>query len=247
MRIAITGAAGKIGRLITENLSDAHELVLLDKRSVENRTSIAANLCRRPGRLPLRRRWDRAFEGADAVIHLAALPNSRATWPQILRNNIQATWNVLETAARRGVPRVVFGSSGWAIQATEESLAPECYTLAGPKVEFDAPPRPRTPYGLSKALGEIAGRMHVDEGRLDTFIAVRIGFYHPVRFPADEGMRHRWIGGRDLAALFRRCVETDLTGFHVVYGVSAQPDSPFDLSYTRRLLGWDPAETPPPA
>ncbi len=247
MRIAITGAAGKIGRLITENLSDAHDLVLLDKRAVENRTSIAANLFRPPGRLPPRRRWDRAFEGADAAIHLAAIPNSRATWPQILRNNIQATWNVLEAAARHGVPRVVFGSSSWAIQAAEDSLAPECYTAAGPKVKSDAPPRPRTPYGLSKALGEIAGRMHVDEGRLATFIAIRIGFHHPVRAPRDEWLRHRWIGGRDLAALIRRCVEAELTGFHVVYGVSAQPDSPFDLSYTRRLLGWNPTETPPPA
>ncbi len=247
MRIVITGAAGKIGRLITENLSDAHELVLLDRRAVEDRASIAANLSRRPGRLPLRRRWDRAFEGADAVIHLAAISSSRATWRQVLRNNIQATWNVLETAADHGVGRVVFASSPWAVRAAEESLGPGCFTVDGPKMDSDVPPRPRTPYGLSKALGEIAGRMYVDEGRLETFVVVRIGFFNPGRSPADERIWHHRVGSRDLAALIRRCVETDLTGFHVVYGVSAQPDSPFDLSYTRRLLGWDPVETPPPA
>jgi len=42
--------------------------------------------------------------------------------------------------------------------------------------------------------------------------------------------------------LIRKCVETDLEGFHVLYAVSAQPEAPFDLTYTKKLLAWKPEE-----
>ena len=41
----------------------------------------------------------------------------------------------------------------------------------------------------------------------------------------------------------RRCVEVKAKGFHIVYGVSAQPMTPYDLSYTTRLLSWKPEQT----
>ncbi len=112
----------------------------------------------------------------------------------------------------------------------------------------EVPPRPLTRYGASKAFGEVAGRMFVDEGRLDTFLAVRIGYCSPDgQFPTEEVARRRWVGARDLAELLRRCVEADVRGFHVVYGVSAVANCPFDLAYTRRLLDWTPSEVGEPA
>jgi nucleoside-diphosphate-sugar epimerase len=243
MRVVITGAAGNIGRLVTEELANRHELVLVDRRPTKGRKSIVANLSRSPERARWRPRWDRAFEGADVAIHLAAVLYPRG-WRGVLRNNIQATWHVLDAAARHRVSRVVFASSGFAVRAEEADLAPACYEAGGPKVASDVPPRPLHPYGLSKAFGENAGRMLVDEGRLRSFVAVRIGFCPPSGVaPTDEVLRRRWIGHRDTASLMRRCTEADLEGFHVVYGVSAQPDSPYDLSHTRRLLDWQPVET----
>jgi len=139
------------------------------------------------------------------------------------------------------VERVVFASSNWAVKAMETRLAPDCYRCDGPKIDSEAAPLPLTPYGLSKSFGEIAGRMFVEEQKLKSFIAVRIGHY--ARNPSkDEMDRVRWIGVEDIRSLFRRCVETELEGFHVVYGVSAQTTAPYDLSHTRKLLAWEPRE-----
>lgn len=246
MRIVITGAAGNIGRIATEELERDHDLVLVDRRRVRGRPTILGDLSEDPAASRRRRRasWDVAFEGADAVLHLAAVlhPVSfrRDGWIQVRRNNIDATWNVLSAAARNRVPRVVFGSSGWAIRAVDNHAEPPAGN--GARMGSDLPPRPLTTYGLSKAFGENAGRMFIDEGRLRSFIAVRIGFCPPRgRPPTNAWLRRRWIGLRDMAALLRRCLEADVEGYHVVYGASG-PDSPYDLTHTRNLLDWYPSE-----
>jgi nucleoside-diphosphate-sugar epimerase len=251
VRIVITGAAGSIGSQLVEELSPSHELRLIDLRPVNGRSSIVANLSRYPvlsgwrgwfrsKSLP----WRDAFEGAEVVVHLAANIEPLEPWEKILPDNIQATWNVIDTAAKHRVPRVVFASSNWAVKAFEQKLAPACYLTDGPKIGSDAPPQPITAYGLSKALGELAGRMFVDEKKLRSFLAVRIGYYDPTPPPRDEELRARWIGAADIRSLLRRCVEAEFEGFHVVYGVSAQPTVPYDLSHTRRLLSWEPGQLP---
>jgi len=250
MRVIITGAAGYIGKQITEELAGVHELCLVDRRSVPGCRSIVAQLARSGvvargmQRLGLwSPRWKRAFAGADAVLHLAADARPSASWKSVLRDNIQATHSVLMTAVRHEVDRVVFASSNWAVKALERELAPACYTAGGPKIDSHAPPRPITGYGISKAFGEIMGRMLVDEGRLKSFVAVRIGSYQPLP-PQDEVERRLWIGTHDLRCLLRRCVEEPFEGFHVVYGVSAQPEAPYDLSHTCSLLSWKPQHLP---
>lgn len=250
VRIAITGAAGKIGMQMVEEFSRSHDLCLIDKRRVPGHRSIVADLAehrvrslRRPWlktRLP---RWMSAFDGVDVVLHLAADIQPSAPWESVARNNIQATWNVIEAAAKCRVPRVVFASSNWAVKAVENALAPSCYAPHGPKIDSQAPPSALTAYGLSKAFGEVAGRMFVDEGKLPSFVAVRIGNYNPVP-SSDQVARARWIGVADIRSLFRQCVEADLRGFHVVYGVSAQKTAPYDLSHTQQLLSWFPRQLP---
>jgi len=248
MRVVITGAAGRIGSEIVEELSGSYDLCLLDRNPVHGCESIIADLaqyqararlspCREGGPL----RWTDAFEGAEIVIHLAEDPNPDAAWQRVLNNNIQATWNVLQTAVRHRVRRVVYASSNWVVKALEWELAPACYEPDGPKIGSDVTPRPITPYGIAKAFGEITGRMLVDEKKLGSFVAVRIGWYTPN--PPDNEDYHRLaIGAQDLRSLFRCCVEAEFGEFQVVYGVSAQKISPYDLSYTRRLLSWEPKQ-----
>jgi nucleoside-diphosphate-sugar epimerase len=235
MRIAITGAAGRIGSELVDELSGEYELCLIDRITVPGRACIVIDL---NDSSELR---TNTFEGCGIVIHLAADARNRAPWDAVLHDNIEATWNVIEGAARDKVRRVVFASSNWAVKAGERALAPACYTDSGPKIASDFAPQPLYPYGLSKAFGELAGRMFVDGGQLESFVAVRIGYYHPD--PAeDENLRRLWIGSSDLRSLFRRCVEAEFQGFHVVYGVSAQASAPYDLTHSRRLLSWEPRQ-----
>jgi len=248
MRVVITGAAGRIGTQIVQELAPSHELRLIDRRPMEHRDGIIADLSRAPLRGGWRRwfgskslSWSEAFEGAQVVVHLSANPDQLAGWEKVLPDNIQGTWNVIAAAAQHGVSRVIFASSNWAVKALERASAPDCYQPNGPKIGSDAPPQPITAYGLSKAFGEQAGRMFVDEGKLETFVAVRIGHYAP-QPSKDEILRGRGIGAEDIRSLFRRCVEADLKGFHVVYGVSAQPTAPYDLSHTHKLLAWEPRQ-----
>jgi len=250
MRLAITGSAGRIGRELVEELSDTHDLCLIDRARVPSRKSCVVDLARhrvrsysRPWSKTSLPSWMSLFNGIDVVVHLAAHSQVEATWTSVNRNNIQATWNVIEAAARCGVPRVVFASSNWAVKSMELRLAPDCYLPQGPKIDSDVRPCPVTAYGLSKAMGELTGRMFVDEGRLNSFIAVRIGWYN-AKPPKDQIGRTRWISPADMRSLFRRCVEVEVQGFHVVYGVSAQTTSPYDLSYTRQLLSWEPKQLP---
>jgi len=248
MRVLITGAAGRIGNQVLEELSDSHDLRLIDLRPVRHRHSIVADLSRLPSTNAWGRwfksksaRWSDAFKGAQVVVHLAADIDPGAPWESILPNNIQGTWNVIQTAAEHRVRRVVFASSSWAVKALEQKLAPDCYRPDGPKMDSTTPPSPLTAYGLSKAFGELAGRMFVEQGNLETFVAVRIGNYQP-KPSSDEIVRARWIGVEDIRSLFRRCVEADLKGFHVVYGVSAQTAAPYDLSQTAQALSWFPGQ-----
>lgn len=250
MRIVITGAAGRIGSQIVEELSETHDLYLIDRCPVSGRHSIVADLAKHSANGNWNEwfsrktsRWSGAFEKAEVVIHLAANAKPSAPWEEVLSNNIQATWNVLEAAATYRVPRVVFASSNWAVKAVENKLAPSCYKPHGPKIDSEMPASPITAYGSSKAFGELAGRMFVEEGKLESFVAVRIGNYNPIP-SSEEGIRARWIGVEDIRSLFRRCVEAELKGFHVVYGVSAQETVPYDLSHTRQLLSWFPRQLP---
>lgn len=250
MRVIITGAAGRIGSQMVEELSGSHHLCLVDRSPVPGHTSIIADLAQNHSRSYRRlwseaspARWTEAFQGTDVVVHLAADPSPQAPWPRVLHDNIQATQNVIETAVQHRVRRVVFASSNWAVKAWERELAPSCYTREGPKIGSDIPPRPLTPYGISKAFGEITGRTFVEERQLDSFVAVRIGAYWLVP-QNNEEYRRLWIGPHDLRSLLRRCVEVEFEGFHVVYGVSAQPTAPYDLSYTCRLLSWKPRQLP---
>lgn len=249
MRVVITGAAGRIGTQIVQELSPSHEIRLIDRRPMEHRDGIIADLSRAPLRGGWRRwlgskslSWSEAFKGAQVVVHLAADIDPEAPWESVLPNNIQGTWNVIQAAAEHGVPRVVFASSNWAVKALERKMAPDCYLPNGPKITSDAPPSPLTAYGLSKALGELTGRMFVDGGQLSSFVAVRIGNHWPTpsKIPETQVL---WIGVDDIRSLLRRCVEAEFTGFHIVYGVSAQPAAPYDLSHTRCLLSWAPRQT----
>jgi uronate dehydrogenase len=248
MRVVISGAAGRIGVQMVEELEE-HELRLIDRVPVPQRKSIIADLAvnhagalRRPWWRFGSASWIDSFEEADVVLHLAADVRQNAPWKSVLRDNIRATWNVLQIAARYRVPRVIFASSNWAVRALEQALAPSCYRPDGPKIGSADSPKPVGPYGISKAFGELAGRMSVDQHQLRSFVAVRIGAYAPEPYRSDERLRALWIGSHDIRALLRRCVESTAEGFHVVYGVSAQPTAPYDLTYTCDFLSWKPRQ-----
>lgn len=250
MRVIITGAAGEIGTQVVQELSNTYELCLMDRRPLPGQRTMIADLSKMHSwtlwkswwRVARYSRWMEAFEGADVVVHLAVDQRPAVPEQQRLFNNMQMTLNVMEAAVRHHVSRIVFASSNWAVKALEQEMAPACYMPDGPKIGSEAQPRPIDAYGIGKAFGEIAGRMFVDQQKLTSFVAVRIGWYPPRPLPMNEEYRRQGITAEDLRGLFRSCVEAEFSGFHVVYGVSAQSSAPYNLSHTRELLCWQPQQ-----
>ncbi len=250
-RVMVTGAAGRIGREMIDELRDAYELCLVDRRRIDQAASVTADLSRtqwrvrRPHRLrrikgPLPR-WEKALRGVSAVLHLAAEPSPGASWAEVARHNIQATGNLMDAVKRHQVEKVVFASSHRVMLGLVHERAPDCYRPDGPKITSDDLPRPISPYGISKIAGELIGRVAVERHGLRSFVAVRIGSFRPEPSLHDD-TRHTWVSPRDLRRLLRRCLEADLPGFHVVYGISAQASSPYDLRPTHELFGWAPTD-----
>lgn len=237
MRVVVTGSAGIVGSEVLNALDGPHDLRLIDHRPVPGHTALRADISKLPAAVD-HHGWTNAFAGADVVVHLAEDPRPQADWQRVLHNNIVGTWNVLWTAAGHGVSRIVYASSHWAVHLLQPESGSKL--VSDRKIGSGVAARPDTPYGAGKVAGETLGRMLVDIGKLQTFVAVRIGHYTPAA-PDDARYRQYGISGTDIRELFRRCVEGEFAGYHVVYGASNVDATPFDLSNTCRLLDWEPA------
>jgi UDP-glucuronate 4-epimerase len=167
-RALVTGCAGFIGSHLTESLlAGGHEVLGVDCFS-DNYPAPEklANLAqaRDHDAFELRRAdlasadIARLLDGCDVVFHLAAEPGVRSSWgarfDRFLRNNVEATQRLLEAA--RAVPERRF------VYASSSSIYGESERLPTPE---DAPPRPFSPYGVTKLAGEQLCRVyHANHG-----------------------------------------------------------------------------------
>jgi uronate dehydrogenase len=218
-RVLITGAAGRIGRTLRKGLRGRfRRLRLLDLAPLDparpGEQVVDADV-RDPDAVT------DAMAGVDAVVHLAGIPRED-TFDRILATNVVGTYNVLEAARRQGCRRVVLASSSHVTgfyDATER-IGPE------------APVRPDSFYGVSKACGENLGRLYADKHGLEV-VCVRIGAF--AERPTTPRHLHTWLSPRDAVELFYRCVVAPDVGFTLVYGASANQRGWWDPGPIDRL------------
>ena len=158
MRVAVTGSAGRLGRLLAETLSrHGHEVVPVDVDA-----GTAVDLTDPDAAL-------RALEGAEAVVHLARerfpyteqglYDRATETWraPDVtgdggrFQRNVAMTYNVLAASVLLEISRLVIGSS-LAVYGLYYPLRPALPEYL--PIDEDHPRRPQDPYGLSKLAGE---------------------------------------------------------------------------------------------
>jgi uronate dehydrogenase len=249
MKIAVTGAAGVVGRPLCSNLAADHEVVAIDLAgtpTVADVRDLAA--------------LERAFEGCEAVVHLAAICDVEATWEQVRDVNIDGTYNAFEAARRAGVKRVIFASSNHAVGMHEAEGGRALYRPgAGTVVRgLEQPYRADSLYGAGKAFGEVLGRYYSDRFGLQV-ACVRIGSILAGDRPDDPSLRApaflphlrdddaaaryaaTWMSQRDFTRLVRAILEHDVP-FAVVYGVSANATRFWDLEPGRAYYGFWPAD-----
>jgi len=151
MRYLVTGGAGFIGsNIVDELVRRGHDVAVLDDLSSGTRINleqVAGKVDLRVGRITDLDTIQKACEGADYVIHLAArtsVPRSVKDPIESNRINIDGTLNVLVAARDAKVRRVVFAASSSAYGETP--VLPKVETMT---------PAPISPYGVTKYVGEL--------------------------------------------------------------------------------------------
>jgi len=169
----------------------------------------------------------RLAEGCGTILHFGGISVDRP-FEEILGPNLRGLYHIYE-AARRERARVVFASSNHSIGFHERSEA----------LDSDCAFRPDGFYGLSKAYGELMGRLYWDKHGVES-VMVRIGSSFPE--PVDARMLATWLSYNDLIQLMLRCLNADSVGYAVVWGASANARS-FWRKDDRERLGWTPVDT----
>ena len=150
--VLITGGCGFIGTNLTKFLiTRGYKIKILDNLSTGKIENLASAGLQAHvdnvliGDVRDRDILEKAVEGVDAVIHLAAHTRVLESLANPLQNwdsNAQGTANVLETCRIMNVKTIIFASSNVAVGQQN------------PPVDENKIPKPISPYGASKLAGE---------------------------------------------------------------------------------------------
>ncbi len=148
MEVVVTGGAGFIGsNLVREFVASGHTVTVLDDFSTGERTNLlGCDASIIEGSILDPSTLDLAFDGADAIVHLAARPSVPRSIANPLAShhaNATGTLEVLEAARRASGPHVIVASSS-SVYGSNRAI---------PKSE-DLVPMPMSTYAASKLAAE---------------------------------------------------------------------------------------------
>jgi nucleoside-diphosphate-sugar epimerase len=221
-KVVVTGGNGKTGRwVVKEFLDHGYDVVNLDIQIPPDALGNAVKID-----LTDLGQVFNALTGAEAVVHIAAIPRPRGYTSQVVfQNNVLSTYNILEAAAGLGIQKVVIASS--------ESV----YGLAygGPSyvpMDEEHPLSPIDSYALSKITNEKTAEMFNRKTGMQV-VSLRIGnVMEPEDYKRFSGFKIEnrknilwsYIDARDVATACRLGIEKDGLGA-VVLNVAADDTS----------------------
>jgi uronate dehydrogenase len=228
--VLLTGASGNLGRMLARELAASGWTLRL--------TDIAPF----PDAVPPKASFTKAdlndgvtilrlAEGCQAILHFGGI-SSEHPFEVVLGPNIRGLYHVYE-GARREKARVLFASSNHSIGFHERPMGNQ------ERLDADCAFRPDGFYGLSKAYGELMGRLYWDKHGVEN-LNVRIGSSFPE--PVDARMLSTWLSYPDLAGLVEKFLEAPRIGHAVVWGASDNPTSYWGADHRDRI-GWKPKDT----
>ncbi len=230
MNVLITGGGGEVGRSVVDHIKTYHtvrvaEVVEPDPAwategvewLIRDLTDLAAT--------------EDAVRGQDAVVHLAAIPNSFVIeGPEIIRVNMMSAYNVAEACRRAGVGKVIYAGSdsGLGLGIRAVNYAPAYLPIDGAHRC-----RPHESYSLTKYFGERIFEEYARAYGIPT-ISVRLLYVLLEKRCREEFLdmlKNRgkedavdWMGGyvmpQDVAGIIARAL---------TYDVAAGNDFPFEI------------------
>jgi len=257
MKVVITGAGGNAGQAVSRLVVEAgYELRMADMVSPVLEVAALGEFVRCDTRTPTD--VQRAVEGADAVVHLAAWhsahrpPVSDAT---IFAVNVDGTFNVLQACRAAGVGAVVFASSmayGWGsvysvTKVIGEELCRAYHEMTGASVAMlryhEFIPAPYLEYG-PRLLRNGVDRSDVAAATVAALRATlerKVGLFCTI-VHTDHGMPPEVI--EDFRRLGPQWCEQQLPGARGLiekYGLELpERVEQHDLSEAQSVLGWRP-------
>ena len=227
LRVAVTGAAGKLGRAVVSHLREQGWSVLaLDRAGNRDPRDVAGEFLQVDlgdyGQVleALGGTVDE-HEPVDAVVHLAAVPAPGLTTnAATFANNSAATYNVFAAARAAGIRTVVWASSETVLGLPFDTPPPYA------PVDEDYPPRPESTYSLNKVLEEEMARQFCRWDPELSMVGLRFSNVMDIadyaEFPSFDGdpALRRWnlwgyIDARDGAQAVRRALEWRRPGCEV--------------------------------
>jgi len=202
--VLVTGAAGDIGGHLRRLLKGVYPSLRLSDLKTPgdlgaDEAFVKADLARMDD-------VEAVVAGADGIVHLGGF-SVEGPWETILNANIVGCYNLFEAARRHRVKRVVFASSNHAVGFYPRRR----------RTGVDAPVRPDSRYGVSKAFGEALAALYAFKHGLRV-TCIRIG--NATDVPADRRRLSIWIKPEDLVQLIRIGLEHPAIRYEIFYGAS---------------------------
>lgn len=220
MRIALTGASGKLGTVVARELrANRWDVIGMDVVGARADDFVQVDLTDYGQVVDALTAVGDRHDGIDAVVHLGAIPapgvrSDVATF----HNNLPATFNVFWAAVRLGIRRIVYASS--------ETVLGLPFDVPPPYIPVDEeyPARPESVYSLVKTLEEQLARELV---RWHPDLSVTALRFSNVMVPEDyaefpsfddDAMTRKWnlwgyIDARDGAQAVERALQVAKPGF----------------------------------
>jgi nucleoside-diphosphate-sugar epimerase len=191
MKLVITGAKGLIGSFTTEY---ARKQADVDVHGVDTvGVGVSAEKYLRAD-LTDYGQTVAALAGADAVIHLAAIRDSKMFPPaETFATNANSTFNVLQAAVHLRIPRVVLAST---VQVARTVYMQNDTRYRYLPIDEDHEIDPQTDYALSKQVNEVCAEMFARHWGLSVVSLRFTAITHPdviaAQFPWKEAFDPHW-------------------------------------------------------
>lgn len=176
MLTLVTGGAGFIGsNLADELLAQGHEVRIIDDLSTGSALNLPGDAAFFEGSITDGELLEQAMDGVEVVFHQAALGSvARSVEAPLVSDdvNTHGTLTVLDAAHRLGVRRVVQASSSSVYGGADVRPTPETQPLL-----------PRSPYAVTKMVGEHYARVYAELYGLETVALRYFNVYGPRQSP----------------------------------------------------------------